>query len=242
MIYTGGRRVCARRALNSIPVFCQAGAIVPMQSRAEGDNAVGPAMQLELVVFAGKSNRFTLYEDEGVNNRYMEGHFAETLYEWQWTDEKACFVIHPTKGDANVLPVRRDYTLRFRALPVETEIRVLIDGLVHATSSTYEPEMDSWTITLFNVPVNKKVMVEFTAEQLCLTDKGSRQKTLFDILLYSHTENEPKADMWQFLSNDAFAEEQRLEKLFTYRQIEPLLVDALEEVLKAQKQVDGSTD
>ena len=242
VIYTGGRRVCARRALNSIPVFCQAGAIVPMQSRAEGDNAVGPAMQLELVVFAGKSNRFTLYEDEGVNNRYMEGHFAETLYEWQWTDEKACFVIHPTKGDANVLPVRRDYTLRFRALPVETEIRVLIDGLVHATSSTYEPEMDSWTITLFNVPVNKKVMVEFTAEQLCLTDKGSRQKTLFDILLYSHTENEPKADMWQFLSNDAFAEEQRLEKLFTYRQIEPLLVDALEEVLKAQKQVDGSTD
>ena len=102
--------------------------------------------------------------------------------------------------------------------------------------------MDSWTITLFNVPVNKKVMVEFTAEQLCLTDKGSRQKALFDILLYSHTENEPKADMWQFLSNDAFAEEQRLEKLFTYRQIEPLLVDALEEVLKAQKQVDGSTD
>ena len=85
-------------------------------------------------------------------------------------------------------------------------------------------------------------MVEFAAEKLCLTDKGSRRKALFDILLYSQTENQPKADMWCSIPNDAFTEDQRMEKLFTYRQKEPLLVDALEEIFKAQQQADGSTD
>ena len=62
-----GRRLEAWRDLDRMPVFAKPGAIVPLQMPAEGEalNSVANPRALQVVVFPGAENSFTLWEDDG---------------------------------------------------------------------------------------------------------------------------------------------------------------------------------
>jgi alpha-D-xyloside xylohydrolase len=73
--FRGGERIPAAAPLSRMPLFVRAGSIVP----------VGPAIQytgekpdasLTLLVYAGASGHFTLYEDEGINLDYQRGEYS----------------------------------------------------------------------------------------------------------------------------------------------------------------------
>jgi alpha-glucosidase (family GH31 glycosyl hydrolase) len=61
-----GRKLHVCRSLHEYPVFAKAGAIVPMQTSKE----LVAGNELEIVVFPGASNNFTLYEDGGDGSEF----------------------------------------------------------------------------------------------------------------------------------------------------------------------------
>lgn len=112
-VYSGEKRIRMYRTLDSIPVLAKAGAIVPTAGHVPHDNGLANPEALTVYVFSGASNSFTLYEDEGDNNRYREGVYAITEMNLDWSDSAVSFTVCPG-GDLSVLPAQRAYTLCLR--------------------------------------------------------------------------------------------------------------------------------
>ncbi len=110
-VYRGNQQLTVWRALEEVPVFLKAGAIVPLQAHIPGSSALGGAAQMDIVLAPGASGRFDLYEDDGVSLAFRQGRFAVTPMTLDWQDAAAVFTLHPAQGDASLVPARR-YTLR----------------------------------------------------------------------------------------------------------------------------------
>lgn len=100
----GGKWIEVQAALEDIPVFVKAGAIVPLAPKV-GWGGVDNPTELHLHVFPGADNSFDLYEDDGETTDYQRGQYAITRFELKGDT----FTIHPTQGDLSVIPAQRTY-------------------------------------------------------------------------------------------------------------------------------------
>lgn len=91
----GGQTVKAAAPLDRIPLFVQAGSIVPVgpvvQHSAQDSN-----QELEIRIYEGANGEFTLYEDEGDNYNYEKGQFS--TIQFTWDDAKKELTIAERKG------------------------------------------------------------------------------------------------------------------------------------------------
>ena len=101
--YRGGRTLSVYRALDKIPVFAHAGAILPMTDDISAADVQGNPAQLHLYVFLGASGSFTLYEDDNESNRYQTetGALTEMVLE---ENETTSFSIHAVRGCSSLVP------------------------------------------------------------------------------------------------------------------------------------------
>jgi len=127
---TGGRWHTVKAALEDIPVFAKAGAIVPF-ARKVGWGGIENPKELDLYIFPGADNTFELYEDDGESTDYKHGKYAITRI----TLKKNILTIHPVKGDARLTPSMRTYRLHLR-------------GVDDNVSSSLPGKYDSATCTL----------------------------------------------------------------------------------------------
>lgn len=118
--YRGDNIYAMYGKLEEIPVFAKAGAIVPM-AKLEQTNQIDNPEHLELVVFGGASNSFTMYEDDGISREYEAGHSVLTTFDLEASDTKLIFKINEPVGDLNVIPVNRQYTVKFRGVASDCE-------------------------------------------------------------------------------------------------------------------------
>ena len=118
-VYTiekGGKLVTLVRSLDSIPVLAKSGAVLPL-SNDKGNSTENPT-DLELEIYNG-NNVYTLYEDneKGVpaftTVENIENAGVETV--------KLTF-----EGDVSVLPEKRDITLTFKNIVVNTPVDMAI--------------------------------------------------------------------------------------------------------------------
>jgi alpha-D-xyloside xylohydrolase len=76
-----GRHVSAGAPYERIPVMVRAGSIIPLGPELQyaSEKAADP---ITLLVYAGRSGSFSVYEDDGVSNGYEKGAFSRILCSW----------------------------------------------------------------------------------------------------------------------------------------------------------------
>src|SRR5260221_275844 len=93
--YSGGQTIVADAALDKMPLYVRSGSIVPVgpdiQYADEQTNAA-----LELRIYSGNDGSFTLYDDEGDNYNYEQGHFATVQISWD--DQNRLLTLHDRQG------------------------------------------------------------------------------------------------------------------------------------------------
>lgn len=147
--------------LADTPVFAKAGAIVPLAPRV-GWGGVSNPESLSIHVFAGASNTFTLYEDDGESLAYRQGASARTVFDWAWSTSAATLSISSIEGDASVVPASRSYELVFHGLSAAA---VTVDGRpVSADAWRYDPHAETLTV-LLNGVTSQGARVEFVAAE-----------------------------------------------------------------------------
>jgi len=82
--FTGGKWIEAKAALEDIPVYAKAGAIVPLAPKIGWGGLDNPT-ELDIYVFPGADNSFALYEDDGETTDYERGKYAITHFELKRT-------------------------------------------------------------------------------------------------------------------------------------------------------------
>ena len=102
----GGKMREVKAALEDIPVYAKAGAIIPLAPQV-GWGGLDNPVELHIHIFPGADNIFELYEDDGETTDYQRGKYAITRMELKGET----FIIHPAQGDLSVIPAQRTYHL-----------------------------------------------------------------------------------------------------------------------------------
>jgi alpha-D-xyloside xylohydrolase len=118
----GGQVITKKTALDIIPLYIRAGAIIP----------IGPKVQfaqekkwdnLEIKVYPGADGSFVLYEDEFDNYNYEKGSYTEI--EFTWNDKSKKLLISNRKGQYTGMLSNRKFTI---VLPTGAKRTVSYNG------------------------------------------------------------------------------------------------------------------
>lgn len=110
----GGQIICAAAPLDTMPLYVRSGSIVPIGPDIMYADEQ-PNSPLDLYIYPGQNGSFTLYDDEGDNYNYEQGHFSITRLSWDETTRR--LTLHEREG-------------RYPGMPGSREFRIiLVDGL-----------------------------------------------------------------------------------------------------------------
>jgi alpha-glucosidase (family GH31 glycosyl hydrolase) len=144
---TGGTSHKVKAALEDIPVFAKAGAIVPLAPRVGWGGIENPG-ELDLYVFPGADNLFELYEDDGETTEYQNGNYAITNF----VLKKKTFKIQPDSGDSTLVPSRRTYRIHLRG----------VDGTASSSlPGKYDPATRTLILDAVTLSPEQSLMVVF---------------------------------------------------------------------------------
>jgi len=95
--YEGGQSIQAPAGIDSIPVYVREGAILPT-TQPQDSSARMEGQDILLLVYAGKSGSYTLYEDAGDGYGYEKGEYCLTRITY---DDDTGTVRWDTEGDTH---------------------------------------------------------------------------------------------------------------------------------------------
>lgn len=190
-VYRSEREIDVYRSLSQMPVFAKAGAIVPMQP-CDGDNRLGKKASMELMVFAGADNSFTLYEDAGDTNAYQQGAWVRTSIDLEWKKE-ARLTIHAAQGDLSLIPPVRSWKVLLRG--VKKPAAVTAAG--EAVEFVYDPDRATASVTLAKIPTTSEITITFTADLPLLYDNRGAKQRVMEMLTHAQMAYNTKTAIWE---------------------------------------------
>jgi len=182
-VYKGNMSFECFRSLEQMPIFCKAGAIIPMQKHIEHENKLCPAKDIELVIAAGGNGEFTMFEDDGISTDYELGKGAFTTYKFNWEENSAELVIGAAKGDLELIPQNRNYALEFKGFKKGC-VFYLGGNLLEAK---YDAETNSYMVSINGVESKKGAVICIKCENGLLHDNSDYMHRCYKMLLYSQT-------------------------------------------------------
>ena len=108
-VYAGGTEVTVKVPLERMPVFAKAGAILPLAPYMDFSDQK-PLDNLKLSVFTGQDGEFSLYEDDGAGNAYLQSNFSWTRF--NFNNGQKQLRIAAAQGQFNKQLTQRAYQLK----------------------------------------------------------------------------------------------------------------------------------
>jgi len=169
--------------LESILIFARAGAIVPLDKNPGASGVDNPA-SLEVHIYAGASNRFELYEDDGETNDYHVGKYAVTPFIQHWQGTQASFTILPVIGDISTIPASREYRLVLHGIENPAIVDLLLNDTHLPIKTTYDASAESFSIEPVTItPKDKFTLTIRTVGDTLLSKRDRRKEALHHALL-----------------------------------------------------------
>ena len=91
-------------------------------------NNIGLPTDMEIHIFPGTSNMYTLYEDDGVTSLYKEGYFLKTSIDYNYLRSNYTVIIRSVEGKSGIAPERRNYKILFRNTKKADDVKVLFNN------------------------------------------------------------------------------------------------------------------
>jgi len=111
--FPGGKKYVSFFKEQEYPVFVKAGGIIPLGYN-ENINDINPPKNMEIHVFPGRSNMYTLNEDDGISSLYKKGYYLRTTIDYNYLPNNYTLIIRALEGKNNIVPKKRDYKIIFR--------------------------------------------------------------------------------------------------------------------------------
>ncbi|MBQ3468537.1 MAG: DUF5110 domain-containing protein [Bacilli bacterium] len=124
--FPGGKKYVSFFKEEDYPVFAHAGSIVPLSNRSDYNNT-GIPTDMEIHVFPGVSNTYTLYDDDGVTSLYKEGYFLKTSIDYNYLKSNYTIIIRSVEGKSGIVPKTRNYKLVFRNTKQADQVAVMFN-------------------------------------------------------------------------------------------------------------------
>ena len=139
------------------PVFAHAGSIIPLSNKSDYNNT-GIATDLEIQIFPGISNTYTLYDDDGVTNLYREGYFLKTSIDYNYLRNNYTVIMRSLEGKSGIVPEKRNYKMVFRNTREADDVTVFFNQEPFINVKTYVDTND-FIVELTDVPTIGQVTI-----------------------------------------------------------------------------------
>jgi alpha-glucosidase (family GH31 glycosyl hydrolase) len=166
--YPGDCWYALHGALDDIPVFAKAGAIIPLARYSSWGTPANPE-ELEIHIYPGDDNKFELYEDNGLES------YSLTTLTSKWSEKGWHFEIAPVTGDTSHLPIMRTFQIHIHNLLPESEILLRLNDENLECVKTYQP--GNKTITLSDIPLSARDRMNIEIQPVL-----NRTQSLWDVI------------------------------------------------------------
>lgn len=109
------------------PVYAKAGSIITM-GHNDNLNDITPPKNMEIHIFPGVNNSYTLYEDDGVSSLYKEGFYLKTQIDYNYMPNNYTVIIRACEGKSGIVPEYRNYKIVFRNTKKADEVIVFFNN------------------------------------------------------------------------------------------------------------------
>ena len=222
-----GRVIDVFRRIEAYPVFAKAGAIVPMEQLKPHDNTLIASENMEVCVFPGADNEFSLYEDAGEYSDFENGEFVTTGMSLEYGNT-AVFTIGAAEGKTNLIPAVRSWKLNFRGFAEDCGIKVYINGVENSADYRYDKAKNTIE-TAVTANVSDEIRIEVTGDRL-IADNGDIKEKCFKILQSAEISYDRKAKIFNLICEP----ELPLRTIVDYLRPESLAEQDLMDALKEQ--------
>lgn len=148
--YEGNKSIAVYGKLDDIPVFAKAGAIVPLNSNVM-EHVNNNPKELDLYVFSGGNNEFSLYEDDGETLGYLNGQYACTTFKQSFSENSMELLISSVHGDKKCIPNERIYHIKLKGVKKPSLLQFYVNGINKTVDYTYDEK--NKTLALKGVPI-----------------------------------------------------------------------------------------
>ena len=111
--FPGGKSYISFFRDEDYPVFAKSGAIIPL-SNNKNINDTTPPTDMEINIFPGQSNSYTLFEDDGESDLYRKDYYLLTQIDYTYMPNNYSVVIRAVQGKSGIIPETRNYKIIFR--------------------------------------------------------------------------------------------------------------------------------
>ena len=158
--FPGGKSYISFFRDEDYPVFAKSGAIIPL-SNNQNINDTTPPTDMEINIFPGQSNSYTLFEDDGESDLYRKDYYLLTQIDYTYMPNNYSVVIRAVQGKSGIIPEKRNYKIIFR----NTKRTEDVSAYINETSLSLKTFVDgpNFIIEINDVP---------TIGQLTIACKG----------------------------------------------------------------------
>ncbi|MBP3921098.1 MAG: DUF5110 domain-containing protein [Bacilli bacterium] len=111
--FPGNKRYVSFFRDQDYPVFVKMGSIIPLSDK-EDIFDTKPPKNMEIQIFPGQSNNYTMYEDDGETNMYLRNNYVLTNIDYNYMPNNYTVIIRVLEGKGGIIPDNRNYKFIFR--------------------------------------------------------------------------------------------------------------------------------
>jgi hypothetical protein len=161
-----------------------------------GQGGVEVPDHLLVNLFAGGDGRFSLYEDEGNTNFYLDGAYVITEMRQTWQDGQTEFVMGPAEGEKSLLPARRKIDLYFKGFQRAENVAVRINDRPVSGETTYDAVLFTIRVSGLELSPEDTLMVTISSKSASLANRtDARLDQALKLVKHFKMENNAKADL-----------------------------------------------
>lgn len=216
-IYTGKKFVGNKKYVlfytdETYPVFASSGAIIPYGTN-ESINDVGNPTSLEINIFPGSSNNYTLYEDDGITEQYKKNFSFQTEIEFKYLPNDYEIIIRPKEGNLTVNYPTRNYKIVLKNVRDTASVKAEVN--LKAYPFNKYASGNDLIVELNNVSTNSRLVVKCQGKDIEVSNIHVINEDIEGIIsdIQIDTELKNQVDAIIFSNNDIRRKRVEIRKL-----------------------------
>lgn len=205
--FPGNKKYVSFFKEDDYPVFAHAGSIVPFSNKSDYNN-IGLPTDLEIQIFPGVSNTYTLYEDDGITSLYREGYFLKTSIDYNYMRNNYTVIIRSIDGKSGIAPERRNYKMVFRNTKHADAVMVFFNN--DRLESINYVDGNDFVIEVKNVPTIGQLTINCHGKDIEIDAVRLINDDLDSILMGLRINTYLKEDIARVLFSDETIDEKRI--------------------------------
>ena len=162
--YVGNKRYISFYKDEDYPVFATQGSIIPLGIISEDNmNSSKNPDGFIIHIFPGKSNTYTLYEDDGVS--LNKDKYVKTIIDYNYMLNNYTVIIRQDITDSSLIPSIRKFVIRFRNTRLPNDITIYV-GEDKLDSFKYYLDENDFVIELDNINSFKQVTINCKGQDI----------------------------------------------------------------------------